>query len=52
MFFDPTQPARSVLLAGKVDWMMIVELGLYLLAVGVFLTVPWRILSGRLQVGW
>ena len=52
VYFDPAQPERSVLLAGKVDWLMIIEVGLYLLAVGVFLAVPWRILSGRLRVGW
>lgn len=50
--FDPAQPAQSVLLAGKVDGLMYLAVGMYVLGVLALLVLPWRALSGRLRVTW
>ena len=52
VYVDPTDPARSVLLAGKVDMLMVLAVAIAALTVIGMLVLPWRMWSGRLRVSW
>jgi hypothetical protein len=52
VYVDPADPARAVLLAGKVDFLMYLKVVLALVTVAGMLVLPWRVKSGRLRVSW
>jgi hypothetical protein len=52
VYVDPAEPARAVLLAGKVDLLMYIKVAVAALAALGMLVLPWRVRSGRLRVSW
>jgi hypothetical protein len=52
VYVDPANPARAVLLAGKVDMLMYLRVILALVTVVGMLILPWRVRTGRLRVSW
>jgi hypothetical protein len=52
VYVDPVAPARAVLLAGKADVLMYLQVGIALLTVIGMLLLLWRALTGRLRVSW